>query len=69
MRHTEEAGELRRRLRADDRQALTDRYEDRARAPCDHALRLPGDWPTTGRRPRGIMSENRPDSSRHQHDR
>ncbi|WP_432159684.1 RNA polymerase sigma factor [Streptomyces sp. NRRL F-5630] len=44
MRDTEEAGALRRGVRAGDRRAFTELYEDHARAVYNHALRLTGDW-------------------------
>ncbi len=44
MRHTEDPGELRRRVRAGDRQTFADLYEDYARTVYNHALRLTGDW-------------------------
>ncbi|MFF2329908.1 MULTISPECIES: RNA polymerase sigma factor [unclassified Streptomyces] len=46
MRHTEDAGGLRRRIRAGDRQTFADLYEDYARTVYNHALRMTGDWST-----------------------
>ncbi|MBR7676360.1 RNA polymerase sigma factor [Streptomyces daliensis] len=44
---------MRRRIRAGDRQAFADLYEDHARTVYHHALRLTGDWSTAEE----VMSE------------
>lgn len=44
MRQTEDAGGLRRRLRAGDRETFAVLYDDYARTVYNHALRLTGDW-------------------------
>lgn len=44
MKQSEHADALRRRIRAGDRQAFADLYDEHARAVYHHALRLTGDW-------------------------